>query len=90
MSYPSNSESVAGDQLRAFIERIERMEEEKSAISADIKEIKAEAKGNGFDVKIINMILRIRKMDANERMEQEALLELYMSSLGMVEALPER
>lgn len=90
MSYPSNSESVAGDQLRAFIERIERMEEEKSAISADIKEIKAEAKGNGFNVKIINMILRIRKMDANERMEQEALLDLYMSSLGMVEAPPER
>lgn len=90
MSYPSNSDSVAGDQLRAFIERIERMEEEKSAISADIKEIKAEAKGNGFDVKTINMILRIRRMDANERMEQEALLELYLCALGMAEAPAER
>ena len=82
-------DSVAQDQLRAFIERIERMEEEKAAISADIKEIYAEAKGNGFDVKIIRQIVRIRKQDANERMEQEALLELYMSALGMREAPPE-
>ncbi|WDR01199.1 DUF2312 domain-containing protein [Devosia algicola] len=79
-------ESVAQDQLRAFIERIERMEEEKAAISADIKEIYAEAKGNGFDTKVIRQIVRIRKQDANERMEQEALLELYMSALGMVAA----
>ncbi|WDR04880.1 DUF2312 domain-containing protein [Devosia rhodophyticola] len=77
-------ESVAQDQLRAFIERIERMEEEKAAIAADIKEIYAEAKGNGFDTKVIRQIVRIRKQDANERMEQEALLELYMSALGMV------
>ena len=83
MSYPSN-DSVAGDQLRAFIERCERLEEEKRAISSDIKEVKAEAKGSGFDVRIINMILRLRRMDANERMEQDALLELYMSHLGML------
>lgn len=79
-------DSVAQDQLRAFIERIERMEEEKDAITLDIKEIYAEAKGNGFDTKILRQIVRIRKMDANERMENEALLELYMSALGMVEA----
>lgn len=83
-------DSVAQDQLRAFIERIERLEEEKAAISADIKEIYAEAKGNGFDTKILRSIIRIRKQDANERMEQEALLELYMSALGMAEAPPER
>jgi uncharacterized protein (UPF0335 family) len=76
-------DSVAQDQLRAFVERIERMEEEKAAIAADIKEIYAEAKGNGFDIKILRQIIRIRKQDANERMEQEALLDLYMSALGM-------
>lgn len=79
-------DSVAKDQLRAFIERIERMEEEKSAIGADIKEIYAEAKGNGFDTKIMRRVVRLRKQDANERMEQDALLELYMSALGMVSA----
>lgn len=78
-------DGVAQDQLRAFIERIERMEEEKAAIAADIKEIYAEAKGNGFDTKILRKIVTIRKQDANERAEQEALLELYMSALGMIE-----
>ena len=77
------NESVAQDQLRAFIERIERMEEEKQAIADDIKEIYAEAKGNGFDTKVLRQIVRIRKQDASERMEQEALLELYMAALGM-------
>ena len=85
----STEDSVAQDQLRAFIERIERMEEEKAAIAADIKEIYAEAKGNGFDTKIIRKIIGIRKQDANERMEQEAILELYMSALGMAYAPPE-
>ncbi len=79
-------ESVAQDQLRAFIERIERMEEEKKAISDDIKEIYAEAKGNGFDIKVLRQIIRIRKQDHAERMEQEALLELYMAALGMAAA----
>ncbi len=79
-------DSVAQDQLRAFIERIERVEEEQDAIKLDIKEIYAEAKGNGFDTKILRQIVKIRKMDAHERMENEALLELYMSALGMVEA----
>ena len=81
-----SSDSVAQDQLRAFIERIERMEEEKKAISDDIKEIYAEAKGNGFDTKVLRQIIRIRKQDHAERMEQEALLELYMSALGMAAA----
>jgi uncharacterized protein (UPF0335 family) len=76
-------DSVAQDQLRAFIERIERMEEEKAAIAADIKEIYAEAKGNGFDVKVLREIVRIRKQDHSERMEHEAILELYLSALGM-------
>ncbi|HZY67399.1 MAG TPA: DUF2312 domain-containing protein [Devosia sp.] len=81
-----SSDSVAQDQIRAFIERIERMEEEKKAISDDIKEIYAEAKGNGFDTKVLRQIIRIRKQDHAERMEQEALLELYMTALGMATA----
>jgi uncharacterized protein (UPF0335 family) len=83
-------DSVAQDQIRAFVERIERMEEEKQAIAEDIKEIYAEAKGNGFDTKVLRQIVRIRKQDASERAEQEALLELYMTALGMSYAPPER
>ena len=82
----SSPESVAQDQIRTIIERIERMEEEKRAITDDIKEIYAEAKGNGFDTKVLRQIVRIRKQDASERMEQEALLELYMAALGMAAA----
>ena len=81
-----SSDSVAQDQIRAFIERIERMEEEKKAIADDIKEIYAEAKGNGFDTKVLRQIVRIRKQDAAERLEQEALLDLYMAALGMQNA----
>lgn len=81
-----DTESVAQDQLRAFIERIERLEEEKSALADDTKEIYAEAKGNGFDTKVLRQIVRIRKMDPESRMEQEALIELYMSALGMAAA----
>lgn len=81
-----STDSVAQDQIRAFIERIERMEEEKKAIADDIKEIYAEAKGNGFDTKVLRQIVRIRKQDHAERMEQEALLELYMAALGMATA----
>jgi uncharacterized protein (UPF0335 family) len=77
------TESVAQDQLRAFVERIERMEEEKKAIADDIKEIYSEAKGNGFDTKVLRQIIRIRKQDHAERMEQEAILDLYMAALGM-------
>ena len=77
------TDSVAGDQLRAFVERIERMEEEKQAITDDIKEIYAEAKGNGFDTKVLRQVVRIRKQDRAERLEQEAILDLYLAELGM-------
>lgn len=77
---------VARDQLRAFIERIERLEEEKKAIADDIKEIYAEAKGNGFDTKVLRQVVRIRKQDQHERAEQEAILDLYMHALGMAPA----
>jgi len=79
-----STDSVAQDQIRAFIERIERMEEEKKAIADDIKEIYAEAKGNGFDVKALRTVVRMRKQDVNERKEQEAVLETYMHALGML------
>ncbi len=84
-----DTESVAQDQIRAFVERIERMEEEKRAIADDIKEIYAEAKGNGFDTKVLRQVVKIRKQDHSERMEQEALLELYMAALGMQPAAAE-
>jgi uncharacterized protein (UPF0335 family) len=74
----------AKDQLRAIIERIERLEEEKKTISDDIRDVYAEAKGNGFDVKALRSIVRLRKQDANERAEQETILETYMQALGMM------
>lgn len=92
-NWPQNApveDSVAADQLRAYIDRVERMESEKAAIAADIKEIYAEARGNGFDVMILKKIVAIRKQDPNKRAEQEAILALYMGALGMIEAPPER
>ena len=74
----------AKDQLKAIIERIERLEEEKKTISDDIRDVYAEAKGNGFDVKALRTIIRMRKQDANERAEQETILETYMQALGML------
>jgi uncharacterized protein (UPF0335 family) len=79
------TESVAADQLKSFIERIERLEEEKAGIAGDIKEIYAEAKGNGFDTKVLRKIIALRKRDYAERKEEEAILELYMQALGMAE-----
>ncbi|MCB1383958.1 MAG: DUF2312 domain-containing protein [Notoacmeibacter sp.] len=79
----ATSETVAAGQLRALIERIERLEEEKKTIADDIKEVYAEAKGNGFDTKALRTIIRLRKQDANERAEAEAVLDLYMAALGM-------
>lgn len=76
--------SFAKDQLRAIIERIERLEEEKKTISDDIRDVYAEAKGNGFDTKALRTIVRMRKQDANERAEQETILETYMQALGML------
>ena len=74
----------AKDQLRSIIERIERLEEEKKTISDDIRDVYAEAKGNGFDVKALRTIIRLRKQDPNERQEEESILETYMQALGMV------
>lgn len=75
--------SFAKGQLKAIIERIEKLEEEKKAISDDIKDVYGEAKGNGFDVKALRTIIRMRKQDADERQEQETILETYMQALGM-------
>ncbi len=76
--------SFAKDQLKAIIERIERLEEEKKTISDDIKDVYGEAKGNGYDVKALRTIIRMRKQDANERAEQETILETYLQALGMI------
>ncbi len=74
---------VAGARLKSFIERIERMEEEKAAIADDIKEIYAEAKGTGFDAKTIRKIISLRKLDVEKRREADDMLELYKSAIGM-------
>jgi uncharacterized protein (UPF0335 family) len=78
------SQTVAAGQLRAFIERIERLEEEKKTIADDIKEVYAEAKGTGFDPKTMRQIVRIRRMDKDDLDEQETLLDLYRRALGML------
>jgi uncharacterized protein (UPF0335 family) len=78
------SNTVAAGQLRAFIERIERLEEEKKTIADDIKEVFAEAKGTGFDTKAMRTIIRLRKKDQAEREEEESILDLYKAALGMV------
>lgn len=83
MTEPAKSNDIAGDQLRAFVERIERLEEEKKVISDDIREVYAEAKGNGFDVKILRMVIALRKKQPHEREEQDAILDLYMNAIGM-------
>ena len=75
---------VAKDHLKAFVERIERLEEEKKALADDIRDVYAEAKGNGFDVKSLRIVVRLRKQDINERKEQEAILETYLHALGMI------
>ncbi|MBO9421291.1 MULTISPECIES: DUF2312 domain-containing protein [Stappiaceae] len=79
----SDPGGVAADQLRAFIERIERLEEEKKVISDDIKDVYAEAKGNGYDVKILRKVVSLRKKQPHEREEEEAVLDLYLHALGM-------
>jgi len=79
----ANPDEVAKDQLRSFVERIERLEEEKKGIADDIKEVYAEAKGNGFDTKVLRRVIQIRKQDKDERQELEAILELYLQALEM-------
>jgi uncharacterized protein (UPF0335 family) len=80
---------IAGERLRSFIERIERLEEEKRALGEDIKEVFAEAKGSGFDTKIMRQIIKIRRMDKDDLDEQETLLDVYKRALGMLPDLPE-
>lgn len=80
--------NIARDRLRSFVERIERLEEEKATIMADIRDVYAEAKGNGFDPKIMRKVVRLRKMDDNDRQEEEMLLDTYLHALGMVDAPP--
>lgn len=74
----------AKDHLKAFVERVERLEEEKKAIADDVRDVYAEAKANGFDVKALRTVVKLRKQDADERKEQEAVLETYMHALGML------
>jgi uncharacterized protein (UPF0335 family) len=74
----------AKDQLKAFVERIEKLEEEKKAISDDIRDVYAESKANGFDVKALRQIIKLRKIEPTEREEQDAILETYMNALGML------
>ena len=76
----------AKDQLKAIVERIEKLEEEKKATSDDIRDVYAEAKGNGFDAKALRTIVRLRKIEPTEREEQDAILETYMHALGMLKA----
>jgi len=80
--------SVNAGHLRAFIERIEKLEEEKRALAEDIKDIYAEAKGTGFDAKIIRKIVALRRMDRDKRREEQEMLDIYMGALGMLSDLP--
>lgn len=80
----TGTNTVAGDKLRAFIERIERLEEEKKVIGDDIKDVYAEAKATGFDVKILRQVISLRKKQPHEREEEASILDLYMHALGMV------
>ena len=76
--------SIAKDQLKSIIERVERLEEDKASIGSDIKDVYAEAKGNGYDVKALRRIVALRKQDPDKRAEQEAILDTYMHALGML------
>lgn len=80
----ANFGGFAGEHLKQFVERIERLEEEKAGITEDIKEVYAEAKSNGFDTKIMRDVIRLRKLEAADRQEQETLVDLYMQALGML------
>lgn len=87
MTKPGDN-SIPREQLKSIVERIERLEGEKKATQDDIRDVYAEAKGNGFDVKALRAIIRLRKQDAAERKEHEAILETYMHALGMLADLP--
>ena len=77
-------DGIAGDRLKSFVDRVERLEVEREALVMDIREVFAEAKSTGFDVKILRQIIKLRKMDANERQEQEEILDVYKRALGML------
>lgn len=79
----ADTTTVAADELRSFITRVERMNEEKAALNADISEIFAEAKARGYDPKIMKIVVKLRKMDANKRQEQDAILDLYLNAVGL-------
>ncbi len=89
MSKKSRVGGVAVDQLKSIIGRVEKLEEEKTGIAADIRDVFAEAKGNGFDVKAIRSIIKLRKLDAAELEEQETILDTYRRALGMLPELDE-
>jgi uncharacterized protein (UPF0335 family) len=78
----ANTGGVAAERLRAFIERVERLEEEKAQLAHDIREVYAEAKGEGYDVKVLRRIVALRKKDPQQRREEEELLELYLAAIG--------
>lgn len=86
MAYPQNhaggDDPIQGDQLKSIVQRIERLEEEKKTIQDDIKEVYAEAKGNGYDARILRKVVALRRRDLNERKEEEAILELYLQAVG--------
>ncbi len=82
-SSTESTDSVAAAKLKSFVERIERLEAEKTEMLGDIREVYAEAKGNGFDTKIMRQVIRLRKMEQADRQEQDALLDLYRAALGM-------
>jgi uncharacterized protein (UPF0335 family) len=79
----TSDKGISAQRLKSFIERIERLEEEKKAMGADVREVYAEAKSSGFDVKIMRKVIALRKMDAAERQEQEALMQVYIDAIGM-------
>ena len=83
-----NSLKAGADQLKAFVERIERLEEEKKTLSDDIRDVYAESKSNGFDTKALREVIRLRKQDASERAERQAILDTYLHALGMLADLP--
>ncbi len=82
---PSNVTDISGNRLKSFIERVERLEEEKKATAEDIRDVYSEAKGTGFDPKIMRKIVSLRKSNLEKRREEQELLDLYMSAIGMAE-----
>lgn len=81
----ANSGGIAGDQLRSLIERIERLEEERKATAEDVREVYGEAKAAGFDITVMRQLVRLRRLDSDEREEQEALLDIYRHAVGMAQ-----